>query len=312
MIYTVTLNPSVDLFFVMDKLDLGEKNNIKSEFTLPGGKALNVSRVLSQLNIPTIATGFTGGYQGKFIRKWLKNEDIMTDFVQIANSSRTNVKLLLNNEETTINSIGPRVTHDEIGELIHYLSRVGEGDTIIMGGSVPPLCDEVDYDIYDRMVSIAKANKAQFIADIPAEYLVNVIKENPILVKPNLTDLETIFDTKIESKEELAFYGRQIIEMGAKYAIVSYGAEGSMLFDSNGDCYIAEQIHTNQEDIVNSIACRDAMISGFIGTYVRISDPIESYKVAVAAATATARVLDLPTREEIEACLDQVVINKFD
>lgn len=309
MIYTVTLNPSVDLFLNLKNLEYGEKNQVHNEFTLPGGKALNVSRVLSQLNIPTIATGFIGGYQGKFIKKWLKKEDIMTDFVDIKEQNRTNVKLLIDDVETTINSIGPIVSHKEIGELLHYLSRVGEGDTIIMGGSVPPLADKEDYDIYDRMVAVAKANKAHFIADIPAQYLVNVIKEKPILVKPNNTDLEIIFNTKIETKEQLAYYGKQIIEMGAQYAIVSYGAEGSMFFNSNGDAYIAEQIHT--ENVINSVACRDAMIGGFIGTYVRISDPVESYRVAVAAATATARVVDLPTREEIEAVLPEVIINKL-
>lgn len=309
MIYTVTLNPSVDLFLDMNNLEYGKTNHVDNEFTLPGGKALNVSRVLSQLNIPTVATGFTGGYQGDFIKEWLDEEDIMTDFVDIQYENRTNVKLLMDNKETVINSYGPKVSHEEIGELLHYLSRVGEGDTIVMGGSVPKLEDQDDYDIYQRMVSLAKANKAGFIVDIPAEYLVNVIKEKPILVKPNIEDVETIFNTKIETKEQLAYYGKQIIEMGAKYAIVSYGAEGSMFFDDKANAYIAEQIET--EYVVNSTACRDAMIGGFIGTYVRTSDPLEAYKMAVAAATATAKVIDLPTRKQIEAELPQVKITKL-
>lgn len=309
MIYTVTLNPSVDLFLDIKKLEYGKKNHVDDEFTLPGGKAINVSRVLSQLNIPTVATGFTGGHQGDFIKEWLNKEDIMTDFVDIQSQNRTNVKILFNNEETVINSYGPGVSHEEIGELLHYLSRVGEGDTIVMGGSVPKLEDQDDYDIYQRMVSLAKANKAQFIADIPAEYLVNVIKEGPILVKPNLEDLEIIFDTKIETKEQLVYYGKQIVEMGAKYAIVSYGAEGSMFFDDKGNAYIADQIAT--EYVVNSTACRDAMIGGFIGTFVKTSDPLEAYKMAVAAATATAKVIDLPNRKQIEEELPQVKITKL-
>lgn len=309
MIYTVTLNPSVDLFLAMHKLEYGKKSHVDDEFTLPGGKALNVSRVLSQLNIPTVATGFTGGHQGEFIKEWLNKEDIMTDFVDIQCQNRTNVKLLIDNEETVINSYGPNVSHEEIGELLHYLSRVGEGDTIVMGGSVPKLEDTDDYDIYQRMVSLAKANKAQFIIDIPAEYLVNVIKEGPILVKPNKEDLEVIFDTKIENNEQLAYYGKQIIEMGAKYAIVSYGAEGSMFFDDKGNVYIADQIDT--EYVVNSTACRDAMIGGFIGTFVKTSDPLEAYKMAVAAATATAKVMDLPNRKQIEDELAEVKITKL-
>lgn len=309
MIYTVTLNPSVDLFLEMNKLEYGKRSHVDDEFTLPGGKAINVSRVLSQLNIPTVATGFTGGYQGDFIKEWLNKEDIMTDFVDIEYQNRTNIKLLLDNQETVINSYGPKVSHEEVGELLHYLSRVGEGDTIVMGGSVPKLEDKDDYDIYQRMVAIAKANKSQFIIDIPAEYLVNVIKEGPILVKPNIEDLEVIFGTKIETNEQLTYYGKQIIEMGAKYAIVSYGEEGSMFFDDKGNAYIAEPI--DNEDVVNSTGCRDAMIGGFIGTFVKTSDPLESYKMAVAAATATAKVVDLPNRKQIEEELELVNIKKL-
>ena len=309
MIYTVTLNPSVDVILEVKNLNIGEKNHVTNEFTLPGGKALNVSRVLSQLKIPTVATGFIGGHQGKFIEEWLDKENIMTDFVNIEEESRTNIKLLLDNEETTINSKGPNVSHYEVDELLYYLSRVGEGDTIVMGGSVPQMEEKVDEDIYSRMVSIAKANGAHFIADIPAKYLPTVIKEGPILVKPNVEDLMEIFGTKIETIEDMDKYGKKIIEMGAQNAIVSYGKKGSMFFNKDGHSFISEEIHINE--VVNSVACRDAMIGGFIGTLVRSSDTIEAYKVAIAAATATAEVLDLPTREEIEKIIPKVVINQF-
>lgn len=309
MIYTVTLNPSVDVILEVKNLNIGDKNHVSDEFTLPGGKALNVSRVLSQLKIPTVATGFIGGHQGKFIEEWLDKENIMTDFVNIEEESRTNIKLLLDNEETTINSKGPNVSHYEVDELLYYLSRVGEGDTIVMGGSVPQMEEKVDEDIYSRMVSIAKANGSQFIADIPAKYLPAVIKEGPILVKPNVEDLMEIFKTKIETIEDMDKYGKKIIEMGAQNAIVSYGKKGSMFFNKDGHSFISEEIHINE--LVNTVACRDAMIGGFIGTLVRSSDTIEAYKVAVAAATATAEVLDLPTREEIEKIIPKVVINQF-
>lgn len=309
MIYTVTLNPSVDVFLEVNDLNFGDRNHVSNEFTLPGGKALNVSRVLSQLRIPTVATGFIGGHQGAFIKEWLDKEKIMTDFVEIDGVNRTNIKLLFDKNETTINSKGPMISHSEVDELLYYLSRVGEGDTIVMGGSVPPLEDKLDYDIYSRMVSLAKANKAHFIADIPAEFLKDVIKENPILVKPNSEDLKIIFNEDIKSLEDIDKYGKKIIEMGAQNAIVSYGRKGSMFFTQDGHSYVAEEIEI--ENLVNTVSCRDAMIGGFIGTYVRTSDPIQSYKLAVASATATAEVLDLPTREQIENKIDKVAITQF-
>ena len=154
-----------------------------------------------------------------------------------------------------------------------------------------------DSDIYDRMVEIAKANGAYFVADVPSQYLLNMVKRGPLLVKPNGEDIETIFNVKIEDKMDYIPYGKELIKMGAKYVIISYGSEGSMFFTNDG-VYAAAPVEDDSE-IINTVACRDAMIGGFIGTIVRDNDPIESYMVAVAAASATARVLDLPTRDQI-------------
>lgn len=297
MIYTVTLNPSIDLFVEVDKLNPGYNNNIKTERTLPGGKAINVSRILSQLKIPTTATGFLGSYQGLFIKDWLQKEEILTDFVEIEKSNRINIKIFEKEKETVINFQGPTITSEESAELLYYLSRVREGDTIIFGGSVPPMENDEDADIYDRMVEIAKANGAHFIADVPSQYLINMVERGPLLVKPNGEDIEAIYDVKIKDKMEFIPYGKDLIKKGAKYVIISYGEDGSMFFTKEG-VYAATPVKDDQK-IINTVACRDAMIAGFVGTLVKDNDPIESYMVAVAAASATARVLDLPSRDQI-------------
>ena len=230
MIYTVTLNPSLDLFTELDNLVLGERNKIKSERTLPGGKAINVSRVLSALRIPTIATGFIGGFQGQFIKEWLQDEDITTDFVEMKGVNRTNIKIFENNRETMINFPGPKISSEEIDELLYYLSRVREGDTIIFGGSVPPMEENMDEDIYDRLLSVARGNKADFVADVPSQYLLSMVKEKPLLIKPNGEDIAKIFNVEINDKYDYIPYGKKLREMGAKNVIISYGAQGSMLF----------------------------------------------------------------------------------
>ncbi|MDO4594058.1 MAG: 1-phosphofructokinase family hexose kinase [Tissierellia bacterium] len=305
MIYTVTLNPSVDLFVYMENLMYGRNNRIKTEKTVPGGKALNVSRILSQLRIPTVATGYAGGFQGEFIKDWLQKDGIMTDFVQIKNENRTNIKMIMGDTETTINSRGPQISENEVNELIYYLSRVGEGDTVIMGGSVPPLKEK---DIYARMISVCKANKANFVIDIPAEYLLNAVKQGPLLVKPNDDDLEIMFDKKMSTTKDLVKYGLKIIDLGAKNSIVSLGENGSLFFTEDKKVYRAYSI---KGDVKNTIACRDAMIGGFVGTYMRTGDPLESYRVSVAAASATAMVEDLPTAESINDLIPKVNIEKL-
>lgn len=309
MIYTVTLNPSVDLFAEIEELNLGKRNNIKSERVLPGGKALNVSRILSSLRIPTIATGFVGGFQGEFIKDWLQKENIMTDFVEMQGVNRTNIKIFENNQETTINFNGPEITSEEVDELLYYLSRVREGDTIIFGGSVPPMEENMDEDIYDRLVSVASSNQANFVADVPSQYLLSLVKEKPILIKPNGYDIVKIFGAKIKNKFDYIPYGKKLIEMGAKNVIISYGASGSMLFTED-KIYASTEVDDGRE-IINTVACRDAMIAGFLGSTVKDNNPKEAYRLSVAAASATARVLDLPSHDEIIGMLEYVNIEEL-
>ncbi|HLS53163.1 MAG TPA: PfkB family carbohydrate kinase, partial [Tissierellaceae bacterium] len=121
--------------------------------------------------------------------------------------------------------------------------------------------------------------------------------------------LEKIFNVKISSIEDINKYGKKIIEMGAENAIVSYGKKGSMFFSKDGKSYIAKEIDLDK--VSNTIACRDAMIGGFIGTLVKTSDTLKAFKLAVAAATATARVVDLPSRSEIEKYIDEVDIKEL-
>lgn len=310
MIYTVTLNPSIDLFAGLDKLVLGQSNNINFERSIPGGKAINVSRVLSCLRIPTVATGFIGGFQGQFIKDWLQNEDITTDFVEMKGVNRTNIKIFENNRETMINFPGPEISSNEVDELLYYLSRVREGDTIIFGGSVPPIEDNMDNDIYDRLVSVARSNKADFVADVPSQYLLNIVKEKPLLIKPNGEDIEKIFDVRINDKYDYIPYGKKLREMGAKNVIISYGSQGSMLFTED-KVYASNKIEDGSK-IINTVACRESMIAGFLGNMVKDSDPVKSYKVSVAAASATARVLDLPSHDQIMDMLDLVEIEEIE
>ena len=310
MIYTVTLNPSIDLFVGLDEIKLGERNDVKSERILPGGKALNVSRVLSALRIPTIATGFVGGFQGQFIKDWLQNEDIMTDFVQMKEINRTNVKIYENKRETYISFPGPNISSEEVDELLYYLSRVREGDTIIFGGSVPPMDENMDDDIYDRLLSVARSNEADFVADVPSQYLLNMVKEKPLLIKPNGYDVAKIFDANIKTKFDYIPYGKKLIELGAKNVIISYGANGSMFFTEN-KVYESKEIEDGRE-IVNTNACRDAMIAGFLANMAKDIDPVKAYKMAVASASATARVLDLPDRDLIIDMLDYVEIEEIE
>ena len=102
MIYTVTLNPSIDFIVRLDSLALGSVNRMTSDDKFAGGKGINVSRILKRLDIENTATGFIGGFTGRFVKDGLVDEGIATKFVEVSEDTRINVKVKAG-EETEIN-----------------------------------------------------------------------------------------------------------------------------------------------------------------------------------------------------------------
>ena len=301
MIYTISLNPSMDFIIEVDGLEKDHKNRMTTELRVPGGRAINVARVLRRMGMPSVATGFLGGHTGEFIKEWLNMEGIQTSFIEIDDETRINIKVY--NQNVVINGKGPNISFNEQTELLYFISRIQEGDTVILMGSLPP---NVDKDILDRIISICKANKAEFIVDAYPSQLKEFIKRGPLMIKPNISDVEEIFNIKIEDEESLIKYGQELLKMGAKHAIISLGKDGAYLF--SGDCvYRGEGV---KGDEVKTEGVRDSMIAGFIATYIRTADLEESFKIAMSCATATAFSKDLARREDIDKLAKEIVVHK--
>ena len=151
MIYTVTLNPSIDYIVRLDQVQVGSVNRMDSDDKFAGGKGINVSRVLKRLDIPNTAIGFIGGFTGKFITDTLAEEEIETRFVQVAEDTRINVKIKAD-QETEINGTGPNVEPAQLEELKAILSSLTADDTVVFAGSSakkPRKCHLQGFDCLD-------------------------------------------------------------------------------------------------------------------------------------------------------------------
>lgn len=116
MIHTLTLNPSVDYIVELDELLVGGLNRMQQDTKFPGGKGINVSRVLNRMDVESKALGFVGGFTGDYIVDCLNQENIQTDFVQVADDTRINVKIKTDTE-TEINAKGPAISGRNFEEL---------------------------------------------------------------------------------------------------------------------------------------------------------------------------------------------------
>lgn len=307
MIYTVTLNPSLDIIYTADKFEESGYTNASSTHRFAGGKGINISRMLHNLGIPSYATGFTGGYPGSYIRTWFEENREDHFFIEIEDNTRINTRLRTPEKQFTLVGVSPSIPEEQLKELIFFLSRIQEGDVVVMGGSIP---NNIEDDIYTRIAEICNANKAEFVIDVPAERLLDLAKYKPLLIKPNIEDLAKMFGLEeINTESEIIKYGKKCIEAGAKNVIVSVGAEGSYLFTDKGEAYRSYGIEGKE---INSFNSRPAMIAGFLSVYMRKQDIVESYKMAAAAGSATAFVEDLADMELTKQIHDKTVVEEIE
>ena len=178
MIYTMTLNPSIDYIVRVDALEIGSVNRMNSDAKFPGGKGINVSRILKRIDANSTALGFLGGFTGKFIEDCLNEEEISTDFTAIQSDTRINIKLKAG-EETEINGQGPVLTDEEISQLKASLDKVQKGDIVVLAGSLPA---GLAQGFYQELIEIIKDKEADFVIDTTGADLLAALPKEPLLV----------------------------------------------------------------------------------------------------------------------------------
>ena len=303
MIYTVTLNPSIDYIVRLDKVNVGSVNRMESDDKFAGGKGINVSRVLKRLGIDNTATGFIGGFTGKFITDTLENEAIATKFVQVSEDTRINVKIKAD-AETEINGTGPTVSPEQLITLKDILLGLSEKDTVVFAGSSNKNLGNV---VYKELISLTRQTGAQVVCDFEGQTLIDSLEFQPLLVKPNNHELGDIFGVKLENLDEIEKYAREILAKGAQYVIISMAGDGALLVTKDG-AYFAKPI---KGIVKNSVGAGDSMVAGFTGEFVRSGNAVEAFKWGVACGTATTFSDDLATTAFINETYEKVEVEKI-
>ena len=291
MIYTVTLNPAIDYVMRANSINLGETNRASGEELHLGGKGINVSAVLRELDEESTALGFVGGFTGEYLENGLKSLGIKTDFVHISSGiTRINVKLK-STLETEINAKGPSVTEDELSSLMEKLDGARSGDTVILAGSVP---SSLPSDIYENILKSLDGKGVRFVVDAEGELLLRSLKYRPFLIKPNLFELSQISARELKDDADIEKAARELQKMGAVNVLVSLGEGGAILIDENGKTHRAPAPKITPVDTVGS---GDSMVAGFLSG---VKNGYEyALKLGVAAGTATAASTGLAKKEDI-------------
>lgn len=286
MIYTLTPEPSIDYVMHSDII-LGKTNRSTCEEIYPGGKGINVSLVLKELGMESIALGIEGGFTGKQLLKMLEGK-IKTDFVHTEqNITRINVKIK-GNTETEINGKGIGLESPHV--FIPKLKNLQEGDWLIMSGSC------LNKNMYaEIMKNLPKGVKTVLDTTPPA--LKEAIVYKPFLIKPNYDELCGYFGKDID---DVAEYGKILRTHGAENVLISLGDKGAV--------FVGEKVFrlpALKGNVINTVGAGDSMTAGFVYKYIKTGDMYSAFRMAVACGCAAAFGKWLPYKEDMEKNYDK-------
>ena len=221
MIITVTLNTAIDKTLSVPNFRLGRRHRTVEQTTMPGGKGVNVARVLKTLGAPVIATGFTGGPTGTRIVDQLTSLSVLSDFVRIREESRTNTAVIdpTTGEQTEINEKGPKVSEQEAELFVDKLLYLAKGASMcVFAGSLPR---EIDIDIYARLIRELRRLGVTTLVDTDGDALRRAVRAEPDLVSPNVLEAEELVGHEFNDDEDRIIAVREMVGLGAREAIMT-------------------------------------------------------------------------------------------
>lgn len=304
MIYTVTLNPALDKTVEIPGMALDTVNRITEMRTDPGGKGINVSKVIAKLGGESCAAGILGGGSGKMLEKLLEGEPFATRFRFVEGQTRTNIKIIdrEGHTNTDINEPGLTVTDADLDALLHeLLAELRPGDIVILAGSLPKGAPQ---DTYRTWTAACKKAGARVFLDADGALLAEGLKAAPYLIKPNDDELSRLAGKKLETLEELTAEGRRLLERGIERVVISLGGRGA-LYLRKGSTIYAEGLRV---PVGSTVGAGDSVVAAL--AYAEAQGLSEEEAIRLSTATGAANVMCSGTqaaeREAVEALLPKV------
>lgn len=284
MILTVTLNAAIDKRYVVEDFKVNAVNRVKECQYVPGGKGLNVSKTATIAGAEVLATGFVGGYAGKYIVEQVEQMGVATDFVHVDGESRSCINIYDAVNKTQTEFLEPGITVSMEGQEAFckkFVELLPQCDVVAMSGSVPK---GIGTDLYPKLVNLCKQACKKVIVDTSGALLTEVAKACPNMVKPNIDEIRLLTGRHVETRDELIEAGIALQQSGIERVVISLGGDGSLMFTENG----VYEASVPRIEAVNTVGCGDCMTAGFAIGYERGMSDEEAHKFASATSAAAA------------------------
>lgn len=310
MVYTVTLNPARDRTLTINNFRPGAVNRISAVRDDPGGKGVNVSKIIASLKEKSVATGILGGDAGKYIRKSLTEMGIENDFVFTQSETRTNIKIIdsSRHETTDINLRGEPVSKRVLSSVLAKLmSRVQSSDVVVLAGGLP---DATPENLLADWTLKLKSLGAKVFIDADSKALSEGVKASPYLIKPNEPELRMLTGEPFSTLKDIHNCAKRVIDAtGISVVCVSMGDDGAF-FVTEGAAYRGEALRV---PVVCSTGAGDAMMAA-LAIGIHDSMPfIDTCRLAIAvsAASVSCAGTQCPKKETVEALYSRARVERY-
>ena len=309
MIYTVTLNPALDKTATVENLRLDFVNRISELRVDPGGKGINVSKVVKELGGTSVAYALLAGNTGATIKNMLDELGVTCEVLEVPGETRTNLKIKdpINKTNTDINEPGPEVTGEQLDGMLEQLAaKVGTGDIVVLSGSLPR---GAATDTYKTWVTALKAAGARAYLDADGDKLVAGIEAKPDLIKPNEIELGAMFGRTLDTDEKVASAARELIDGGLDRVMVSMGGAGAL--------YVTKDVTVKASPVKvkvgSTVGAGDSVVAAL--AYAEDAGLGLEETMRLAMATGAANVMQSGTqaapRDLIDSLVDKVQVTQL-
>lgn len=308
-IATVTLNPSLDEWIYIGKLRAGQLNRATDFFRYPGGKGINVSRVVQELKEQTQAFALAGGDDGAILKQGMERLKIPCVFVTVRGATRNNYKILETGTRrlTEINAPGPRVRVAALQRLEEHLRR-RRPRYLALSGSLPP---GVPTSIYRRWITMLRSRGIPVVLDASGDALRQGIRARPWLIKPNRDEAQELLGRRIRSNAQVVQAACDLLRFGPEHVVLSLGASGAILAAKRP--HAVWRALPPKIRVDSAVGAGDSLVAGFLVGCLRGWALPDAFRLGVAAGTATALTAgtELCRRADVRRLRPQVLVQRL-
>ena len=260
MVLTVTINPLLERRYEYQKVSLYHHNRNGVLTLQAGGKGINVSRQLNDLNVQNIALTFLGGSNGKAFRNSLKNEEISFSFITTKSETR-DCAVIINSSEPSVTSFfgeDPEISIDEVDSFLLKLEKmIANSAIVVFSGSSP--CKQAD-SIFPAGIKIANKHGKISVCDTYGGHLKNCIDASPTVLHNNLQETESSLKISLKTEKEKLEHLDFLYSKGVKQAFLTDGENS--FYSSNFDFHY--KVAVPKIAAIDPTGSGDAFTSGIV------------------------------------------------